>query len=647
MPVTISVTATDAAHHTGTGTITGTPASTNVGVTSILSLVDNSNAGFMLGQQVVLSASGALQSLSFYTGNAIGNLKLALYNAAGPSGGPGQKLAETASVAAVTGWNTLNVLTQITLPSGTYWMVYEVSSNSLSFRRAGSSGKFVLANQTYGTMPATFPAFGTIKTDSWSFYMTVVVINFPPSTTTGIDPFWTVFTETAPSGEGSGFAGAGTRKIYVSSSTGNDSNLGTLASPKLTIAGGVALLRAGKPDWLLFKKGDTWTDQDFGNLSGFNGPSATSPMLFGAYGTGPRPLFKTQITTGLFQFYTGNCDNVAFVGLEGYSYQRDPNNSGFLSGSLDIEANGFISNATMAFLLIEDCKLRFYTDGIVVQGTTSVFKLRRSIVVDCYRNSATNHSEGMFIANVVNPTLEESIFDNDGWNGQIGGAASATIFNRNVYIHQDCGPATVTGNWQSGSSSEGLQLRTGGVMTGNFFYQNVTGFDVGHQLSEPAPTISSATVTDNVVMHSTDSRPGRGGYGIVVLNATTSGIQIHTNIMSHTDEVGVDGRGIYLDPDCSGCVVTNNIIFNWKNGVLDTGSDTTSPNAVDLAGANTAGYSAPNRDLGDYYLSIGGSNSASAFITAIRNQSKDTWNSRLTAKAAVNYIRAGFDLAPI
>jgi hypothetical protein len=471
-----------------------------------------------------------------------------------------------------------------------------------------------------------------------------------PSAAGGIDPFWTIFTETAPSGEGNRFVGAGTRKIYVSSS-GNDSNPGTLAAPKRTIAGGVALLRNGKPDWVLFNKGDTWTDQDFGNLSGRCGLSPTAPMLFGAYGTGARPLFKTRVYSGAqgMGFYKGSCNNIAIVGLEFYSYQRDPNNAGFLASSNNLECNGFISNAAMNYLLIEDCKFRFYSDNVVVQGTTGTFKFRRNVVVDSYINS-TSHSEGMYIANIATPILEENIFDSDGWNAQIGGSAGATIFNRNVYIHQDCGPATVTGNFLSRSSSEGLQLRTGGVMTGNFCYQNTTGFDVGHQLSEPAPTINSATVTDNVVMHSQSGRPGRNGYGIVVLNAKTSGIQIHNNIISHTEDTNVppDGWGFYLDPDVSGIVLTNNIIFNWQNGILNSGGGSTiSPNSVDLPGSNTAEYPAPNRDLGDYYQSVGGYNSSDAFIAAIRNQSKDTWDSRLTARAVVNYIRAGFDMAPI
>src|SRR5262245_25827992 len=56
-----------------------------------------------------------------------------------------------------------------------------------------------------------------------------------------------------------------TRIVYVSSSTGSDVNDGlSRNTPVKTIFRGVSLLRAGFPDWLLFKKGDTWTDESFG-----------------------------------------------------------------------------------------------------------------------------------------------------------------------------------------------------------------------------------------------------------------------------------------------------------------------------------------------------------------------------------------------
>lgn len=143
-----------------------------IGVTTVGAGVDSGNAGLILAQAVALTTPAQLRSLSFFTGNASGNLKLALYDATGSNGGPGKKLAETAGAVAISGWNTQNVVAPVNLAAGNYWMAYEASSNSLTFRNGGG-GQFALASQAYGTMPAPFPAFGSLSSDSWSFYMTV------------------------------------------------------------------------------------------------------------------------------------------------------------------------------------------------------------------------------------------------------------------------------------------------------------------------------------------------------------------------------------------------------------------------------------------------------------------------------------------
>src|SRR3569832_68666 len=116
------------------------------------------------------------------------------------------------------------------------------------------------------------------------------VISGPPIDSNG----WTVFTPSSDS-----------QVIYVSSSTGNDSNSGLSASaPVKTIRRGTSLLRNGYPDWLLLKKGDSWTltsNGDQFNTSGYpgslclSGRSATEPMLIASYGTGARPLLQTDL----------------------------------------------------------------------------------------------------------------------------------------------------------------------------------------------------------------------------------------------------------------------------------------------------------------------------------------------------------------
>lgn len=470
----------------------------------------------------------------------------------------------------------------------------------------------------------------------------------------GADPGWTTFTTTMPSGEGSAFLGAGTRVVYVSQSTGNDSNPGTLASPVKTLAAGSALIRSGKPDWLLLKKGDTWTNERFGFV-GFNGISSTQPILLSSYGTGARPLLKTtpNVDTApvIGSLNVGNLNNVAIVGIELYCYTRNPADPGYNASTKDIEHTAIYlvasSGTSFNYLLIEDCKIRFYALGISIvwsafNSNANVF-IRRNVITDSY--SDTGHSQGCYLQSVGHPTFFQNVWDANG----------ADIFSRNVYIEQSCGPASVDQEISTNSGSEGLQLRTGGTMTNSLFVLNAIGFDVGHQLdADGAPTIHSATVTNNVVMQSKDIGANPRAHGIQILNATGSGIQVTNNIVSQMTPGtgGGDGTGIILDGNTASCVCTGNIIYKWDNGILNNGTgNTVSPNDVDLAGTNNnpggaaprEPFVAPTRTLGSYYGSIGGSpTTAAGFITAARLQSKDNWNPALIADAVNTYIRAGF-----
>lgn len=51
---------------------------------------DSGNGNLLLAQDAVLSQPGTLQSLSFYV-TAAGRLRLGLYDATGPGGGPGAR----------------------------------------------------------------------------------------------------------------------------------------------------------------------------------------------------------------------------------------------------------------------------------------------------------------------------------------------------------------------------------------------------------------------------------------------------------------------------------------------------------------------------------------------------------------------------
>jgi len=215
------------------------------------------------------------------------------------------------------------------------------------------------ASTSYSYTVKAFDAAGNQSPASAAVSVTTqAAVPVPPSAG------WTVFTETAPSGEGSAFTGTGTRKIYVSSS-GNDSNPGTQASPKKTINAGVGLLRSGQPDWLLLKKGDIWTNECFGYFKTQHGKSATEPMLISSYGTGARPLVKVPGgAEGIGGFdNVGNDrpgDNTAVVGIEFYAHVRDPANPSYAPAN----CTGIRFVRPVSWFLVEDCKLSFFKDGM-------------------------------------------------------------------------------------------------------------------------------------------------------------------------------------------------------------------------------------------------------------------------------------------
>ena len=149
------------------------PASFTIGETALQTSIDGGNGNLMVAQSATLAKAGTIQSMSFYVNQAAGTLRLALYDASGPAGGPGTKKAETASITPVTGWNTVNVLSPVTLPAGTYWLAYLPSSNDLHFLLNPSSGNLSYYSFPSGVMPATFSKTPSTGVGHWSFKATL------------------------------------------------------------------------------------------------------------------------------------------------------------------------------------------------------------------------------------------------------------------------------------------------------------------------------------------------------------------------------------------------------------------------------------------------------------------------------------------
>jgi hypothetical protein len=171
-PFTVSASAES---FTGTATVSVAVTTITIGETNILSVTDSNNADYVLAQEATLATPATIRSLSFYVDNAAGLLRLGIYDATGPNGGPGSLEAATAEFVPVAGWNPVPVISPTLLPAGTHWLAYAPSDNTLSFRRAGDgTGNFVAYSVPYGPLSTTFsPSPTTSGMDHWSFYATL------------------------------------------------------------------------------------------------------------------------------------------------------------------------------------------------------------------------------------------------------------------------------------------------------------------------------------------------------------------------------------------------------------------------------------------------------------------------------------------
>lgn len=143
-----------------------------IGETAILSSTESNIANYLTAQAAILSQTATIQSLSFYVSNSAGKLRLGIYDATGPDGGPGQKKAETAEITPINGWNSANVTTPIALNPGTYWLAFLPSDNNLTVNYT-ESGSFKIYPYDYAALPNVFSTTPESMPFHCSFYATL------------------------------------------------------------------------------------------------------------------------------------------------------------------------------------------------------------------------------------------------------------------------------------------------------------------------------------------------------------------------------------------------------------------------------------------------------------------------------------------
>ncbi len=354
---------------------------------------------------------------------------------------------------------------------------------------------------------------------------------------------------------------ADSNAVYVSSSTGSDEGIGREEAPVRTLRRGVELLRKDRGDRLLLKRGDSW-DEIFGKWTK-SGESREFPMIVGSYGTGPRPRIVSGDKNGM-AIQTKPGAGVKYLVVKELDFVA-------ARTAPDREGVGISCLGETESLLVEDCRFMEYAGGMVFQAfrgaAISNVTLRRCIVLDSHNSKS--HSQGLFCSGLEGLTIEECVFDHNGWSETRPGAVQ-TIFNHNVYIQAGGKDVLFRNNISARASSHGIQLRCGGLVADNLFFECPLAILLGGG-DAPLPGHISGRVSGNVILEGNDIGDAPRGNAIEANNLDAGKVSVIADNIASRVRSKRDGFGVILDslPGRNGyagihnLIVRDNMFYDW------------------------------------------------------------------------------------
>lgn len=261
------------------------------------------------------------------------------------------------------------------------------------------------------------------------------------------------------------------RQVYCSASTGSDANDGlSSGAPKQTLAAALALLRNGYPDILYLLRGDTWTDQQFGSWTR-SGRSSTERMVVTTYGTttDARPAIRCASGQSGLIIYSDVAARSHLL-FEGFDLQPNGTRSGSPTGML-------LSSLAGANITVQDVRVSGFAQGVQVQGRsggkqTNVL-LHRNVIVDNWGSACL----GILASYTDGLTMTGNVLDRNGWEDDAFTLGSGVT--RNIYINSTCDNVVMDDNWSVRSSSNGAQMRAGGMCRRNIVTESSQGIRYG------------------------------------------------------------------------------------------------------------------------------------------------------------------------
>lgn len=411
------------------------------------------------------------------------------------------------------------------------------------------------------------------------------------------------------------------KKIYVSSSSGSDSNDGLTPSTALqSFQAAFSKTQSPSSDWILLKRGDSF--ETLSRLREFSGESAEHPILIGAYGEGDRPT-----VIGDIRLWDSN-QHIALLDLH-FKFE----------GRYCLDVLGSTTNLFIENVVTEGCESR-------IQGPTEAphrgVTLRRVQILDAHypepKDGApdwtavhANRISGIYISNTNSLLIEESFADMNGWQEGYDPDAGAgpqppSKYSHNFYLQSSNQNIIFRGNVSARGASYGAQIRPGGIVQKNIFIANNAAFFTAGD----HPSLS----IDNVISIAGNKKAleiGALGWGLSAQDI--AGTHLIRNIVAHSldplDSSGPDyANGAIANTD--GAVLSDNIVYNW-------GSSANEPQ-------DSSALVRPNEtSILDYSRkSPEASPDLASFLEEFRRRDRHYWPAHLTATEIQKYFASGF-----
>ena len=364
-----------------------------------------------------------------------------------------------------------------------------------------------------------------------------------------------------------------------------------------TFAAAYAATRSDYPDWILLKRGETWT-ANWGQIQR-SGRGATEPFLIGAYGaSGTSPV----VQTGADEAWSIADDRsyFAIAGIDFYAHLRDPGNGGSITdalgdGGFDIYMG---TGESTSGLLIEGCKFRYYESNRIQNDGISITDVRfyRCLFLDNYEDSS-DHSQGLYSRLTTNLIIQECVFAHNGWYqaSALGDDADAdgqaTQYNHNIYFASPTSGLQIKDSVFLDPSASSIKITAEYDVAGLLVQNNLLlGGDYGISMcanyEANTERIISPTITNNVLtqvgrLNATNQEVMTGLY----LGGLSGGTVGGNLIINHENTGTTAAMGVSFFDGVFNATISGNIIYNIYSGIgITIGTSATDSTGMVISG---------------------------------------------------------------